>query len=225
MNRVPAMPMAVARSPYFDGPSDRAITNDAVTSSRFPVTRARRKSPLPFVGSRRRGRAEAVNPCFSRYGATSRCPSITTRTPDGSAPVTDLPGSRTPTMASSTHGSLRSSYRDCWIAESCQDRDVRARSGRASRPWVTVAIPVFNEEVQIAGCLEAILAQTYQQLLEILVVDGGSSDHTCDVACGFAHVRGHRQPTAGAGRRTQRRHRGGERRSGRTGRRPHTRRL
>ena len=54
---------------------------------------------------------------------------------------------------------------------------------------MTVAIPVFNEEAQIAGCLEAVVAQTYQHLLEILVVDGGSSDDTREVACRFAFVR------------------------------------
>ncbi len=45
-------------------------------------------------------------------------------------------------------------------------------------PSVTVAIPVLNEERHIDACLDAVAAQTYGQVLEVLVVDGGSSDAT-----------------------------------------------
>jgi glycosyltransferase involved in cell wall biosynthesis len=45
-------------------------------------------------------------------------------------------------------------------------------------PTVTVAIPVMNEERHIEACLDAIAAQSYDAVVEVLVVDGGSSDGT-----------------------------------------------
>ena len=45
-------------------------------------------------------------------------------------------------------------------------------------PSVTVALPVLNEERRIEACLAAIVAQTYGNIIEILVVDGGSQDRT-----------------------------------------------
>ncbi|MDP9442356.1 MAG: glycosyltransferase family 2 protein [Actinomycetota bacterium] len=45
-------------------------------------------------------------------------------------------------------------------------------------PAVTVAIPTLNEERHIDTCLDAVLAQTYDGPLEVLVVDGGSTDGT-----------------------------------------------
>lgn len=45
-------------------------------------------------------------------------------------------------------------------------------------PTVTVAIPVLNEEVHIDACLDAISAQTYGGIVEVFVVDGGSTDGT-----------------------------------------------
>lgn len=47
-----------------------------------------------------------------------------------------------------------------------------------SGPTVTVAIPTLNEERHIEPCLEAVAAQTYPGIIEILVVDGGSTDRT-----------------------------------------------
>lgn len=46
------------------------------------------------------------------------------------------------------------------------------------RPTVTVAIPVLNEEAHIDACLDAVAAQTYLGIVEVLVVDGGSTDAT-----------------------------------------------
>ncbi|MEO7442883.1 MAG: glycosyltransferase, partial [Acidimicrobiales bacterium] len=50
---------------------------------------------------------------------------------------------------------------------------------------MTVVVPVLNEEKDIAGCVEAIeacldavAAQTYERIVEVLVVDGGSTDLT-----------------------------------------------
>jgi len=44
-------------------------------------------------------------------------------------------------------------------------------------PFVSVIIPMRNEEASIGACLEAVLAQDYPpDLLEVLVVDGDSDD-------------------------------------------------
>lgn len=46
-------------------------------------------------------------------------------------------------------------------------------------PTVSVVLPVYNEGDFIEGCLAAILSQDYpQDRLEVLVVDGGSTDNT-----------------------------------------------
>ena len=43
-------------------------------------------------------------------------------------------------------------------------------------PPATVAIPVFNEALHLDACLDAVDAQTYGNVVEVLVVDGGSTD-------------------------------------------------
>lgn len=53
---------------------------------------------------------------------------------------------------------------------------------RGRGPTVTVAIPVLNEEAYLDACLDAIDAQTYGQITEVLVVDGGSTDRTVELA-------------------------------------------
>ncbi len=45
---------------------------------------------------------------------------------------------------------------------------------------VTIVIPALNEERSISSCLDSILAQTHTSL-EVLVLDGGSTDRTGDV--------------------------------------------
>lgn len=45
---------------------------------------------------------------------------------------------------------------------------------------VTVVIPARDEEAAIAACLDSVLAQTYRRL-EVLVVDGASTDRTADI--------------------------------------------
>jgi succinoglycan biosynthesis protein ExoA len=53
----------------------------------------------------------------------------------------------------------------------------------AARPVVTVVIPVRNEAERLPGCIAAIAAQDLApNLVEVLVVDGGSTDATVDVA-------------------------------------------
>src|SRR5580692_9561803 len=56
-------------------------------------------------------------------------------------------------------------------------------------PAVTVALPVLNEATHIAGCLEAVVAQSYPRVVEILVIDGGSDDATREIAAQFPGVR------------------------------------
>ncbi len=48
-------------------------------------------------------------------------------------------------------------------------------------PRVTVVIPTLNEEGNLARCLGALAAQTFGDF-EVVVVDGGSSDGTVEVA-------------------------------------------
>ncbi|MBI3746779.1 MAG: glycosyltransferase family 2 protein [Chloroflexi bacterium] len=48
-----------------------------------------------------------------------------------------------------------------------------------TRPLVSVIVPARNEEASIDACLAALLAQTYpRELLEVIVVDGRSTDGT-----------------------------------------------
>lgn len=58
-----------------------------------------------------------------------------------------------------------------------------------AQPTVSVAVPVLNEAQHIQVCLGSITAQTYSGIVEILVVDGGSSDETCVLASVFPQVR------------------------------------
>jgi glycosyltransferase involved in cell wall biosynthesis len=49
-------------------------------------------------------------------------------------------------------------------------------------PTVTVIMPVFNEADLIEKSLGAVLTQDYpRELIEILVIDGGSTDKTCEI--------------------------------------------
>lgn len=47
---------------------------------------------------------------------------------------------------------------------------------------VTVAVPVLNEEAHLGACLDAIDRQTYPNVTQVLVVDGGSTDATRSIA-------------------------------------------
>jgi succinoglycan biosynthesis protein ExoA len=64
---------------------------------------------------------------------------------------------------------------------------LRKRSGFF--PAVTVALPVLDEAPHIEACLEAVHAQTYPNIVEILVVDGGSRDETVELAARYEGVR------------------------------------
>lgn len=55
-----------------------------------------------------------------------------------------------------------------------------------AQPTVSIIIPVLNAERDIRTALESLMALDYpRDLVEIIVVDNGSTDKTCDVVRGF----------------------------------------
>ncbi|HLI44850.1 MAG TPA: glycosyltransferase family 2 protein [Acidimicrobiales bacterium] len=60
--------------------------------------------------------------------------------------------------------------------------------GERRSPSVSVVVPVLDEAGMIGPCLEAVLAQDYPLVREVVVADGGSSDGTREIAAGFRKV-------------------------------------
>src|SRR5262245_57975890 len=58
----------------------------------------------------------------------------------------------------------------------------------ADEPTVTVLIPTYQEAAAIDRCLDAVAAQTYQRVVEVLVVDGRSTDDTRERAAAHPGV-------------------------------------
>jgi len=54
---------------------------------------------------------------------------------------------------------------------------------------VSIVIPTLNERRCIRDCIASLLAQDYPEIAEILVVDGGSTDGTTEVAAAMDKVR------------------------------------
>lgn len=48
-------------------------------------------------------------------------------------------------------------------------------------PPITIIIPTLNERRHIRDCLDSLYAQDYDNIIEILVIDGGSTDGTRDI--------------------------------------------
>lgn len=64
-----------------------------------------------------------------------------------------------------------------------------AEQAAASQPFVSVVIPMRNEEESIADCVDAVLRQDYPpELLEIIVVDGDSDDRSVEMVEKLAEV-------------------------------------
>lgn len=55
-----------------------------------------------------------------------------------------------------------------------------------SYPTVTVAIPTYNEAVNIAQVIQGFLVTQYPNLVQVLVADGGSTDATCTIVQAIA---------------------------------------
>lgn len=54
-------------------------------------------------------------------------------------------------------------------------------------PFVSIIIPCYNEEKYITQCLDSIMAGDYPlERMEVLVVDGGSTDRTRDILVGYS---------------------------------------
>ena len=52
-------------------------------------------------------------------------------------------------------------------------------------PEITIILPTLNEENFIKDCLDGLLAQDYPAVVEILVVDGGSTDRTREIVAAY----------------------------------------
>lgn len=56
-------------------------------------------------------------------------------------------------------------------------------------PFVSVLLPVLNERRYLHDCLESLVQQTYVNVLEIIVLDGGSTDGSVAIAKSFGDLR------------------------------------
>jgi glycosyltransferase involved in cell wall biosynthesis len=64
---------------------------------------------------------------------------------------------------------------------------VVSRNVAPTLPFVSIVVPCRNEEAYIAHCLDSILAGDYpRDLLEVLVVNGGSGDRTPEILSRYA---------------------------------------
>ncbi|MGV3615886.1 MAG: glycosyltransferase family 2 protein [Fimbriimonas sp.] len=70
-------------------------------------------------------------------------------------------------------------------------------------PKVSVLVPVFNGEAEIARALDAIFAQTFRDY-EVLVLDDGSADRSLEVVARYPQARLIRQANRGIGASRQR---------------------
>ncbi|MCM0593368.1 MAG: glycosyltransferase family 2 protein [Gloeotrichia echinulata DEX184] len=52
---------------------------------------------------------------------------------------------------------------------------------RSKTPTVSIAIPTYNESANIERIIKGFLATEYQNLIEVIVADGGSTDNTQDI--------------------------------------------
>ena len=55
----------------------------------------------------------------------------------------------------------------------------------ASTPSVTIVLPALNERGYIRDCLDSLAGQDYPNIVEVLVVDGGSTDGTRELVASY----------------------------------------
>ncbi|MBD2279338.1 glycosyltransferase family 2 protein [Aphanizomenon flos-aquae] len=48
-------------------------------------------------------------------------------------------------------------------------------------PTISLAIPTYKESANIERVIKGFLATEYQNLIEVIIADGGSNDNTCDI--------------------------------------------
>jgi glycosyltransferase involved in cell wall biosynthesis len=56
--------------------------------------------------------------------------------------------------------------------------DAQPRTDEATGPSVAILLPVLDEEAHVGACLDSIAAQDWPGPLDVLVIDGGSTDGT-----------------------------------------------
>lgn len=66
-----------------------------------------------------------------------------------------------------------------------------------ANPSVSIIIPAYNAQKTIASCLQAVLHQDYPNILEVIVVDDGSTDRTPQIAKSFQQVKCFSQKNSG----------------------------
>lgn len=70
---------------------------------------------------------------------------------------------------------------------------------KANQPFVSVIIPVFNDETRLLRCLAALEQQEYPAACyEVIVVDNGSARDVAGAVGGFAHARAARELRPGS---------------------------
>lgn len=65
-------------------------------------------------------------------------------------------------------------------------------------PAISVIVPAFNSSRTIAHCLDSITAQSWRDF-EVIVVDDGSTDETCEIVEAYSDIQLIRQKNAGPG--------------------------
>jgi glycosyltransferase involved in cell wall biosynthesis len=80
-----------------------------------------------------------------------------------------------------------------------QVHDTADQTAREDQPAVSVVIPAYNAEETIRRALESVAAQTYDNIVETIIVDDGSRDETtCIIRDEYPRVRLFEQPNQGA---------------------------
>ena len=87
--------------------------------------------------------------------------------------------------------STRPLQQDCYSCAPCPTSWNYSVARKTMKPTtqtilISVTIPAFNCEAAIGRCLQSLIDQTLFKNLEILVIDDGSTDETCEIVESFA---------------------------------------